>query len=60
VRADVVRIGEKWFYLADDMPEDDVKALWDIWGRDSLVEMPEILLKYEGEEPQGRGVAAEL
>lgn len=60
VRADVVRIGEKWFYLGDDTPEDRVKALWDIWGQNSSAEIPEILLEYEGREPQGRGVAAEL
>ncbi|KAL7922631.1 hypothetical protein ACQKWADRAFT_291973 [Trichoderma austrokoningii] len=60
VRADVMRIGERWFYLGDDTPEDHVKTLWDIWGRSSLVEIPEILLRYEVEEPKGRDAVAEL
>ncbi|KAH8129553.1 hypothetical protein ACSS6W_006577 [Trichoderma asperelloides] len=60
VRADVMRIGETWFYLEDDTPEDHVKALWDIWGQESSVVIPDILLQYEGEEPWGRGAAGEL
>lgn len=60
MRADVLKIGGKWFHLGDDTPEDHVKALWGIWGQNSPVDVPEILLKYEGEEPQGRGEVSEL
>lgn len=55
-----MRIGETWFYLEDNTPENHVKALWDIWGQESSVVIPDILLQYEGEEPRGRGVASEL